>query len=114
MEHYLQTRMPRAIELLQSGNHVVLESRLIRYQDRVEFYDRVDAPGCPLKVSVLDAPRDLRRQRVRERNYAKGDSFFMPLPDEIFELASDLWQAPDEIECDARNIRFIAPHEMQE
>jgi len=93
--------------MAMAGSNVVLELGLIRHQDRAEFYSRVDAAGYQLKVHVLDAPRDIRRQRVRERNLAMGSTFFMAVPDEIFELASDLWQAPDEIECEERSIYFV-------
>lgn len=96
-----------ASDLVEKGGNVILELGLIQRQDREEFYSRVDAAGYQLKVHVLDAPRDVRRERVRERNSAKGGTFFMPVPDEIFELASDLWQAPDEAECEARNIHFV-------
>jgi predicted kinase len=96
-----------AIDMVEAGSNVVLELGLIRRQDRAEFYSRVDAAGYKLEVHVLDAPRDIRRQRVRERNMAQGGTFFMVVPDEIFELASDLWQVPDEIECEERNIYFV-------
>jgi hypothetical protein len=33
----------------------------------------------------------------------------MDVPAEFFELASDLWQPPEESECVGRDVRFI-PH----
>ena len=96
-----------ACDLLEADSNVVLELGLIQRQDRVEFYSRVDTAGYQLQVHVLDAPREVRRQRVHKRNTAKGSTFFMVVPDEIFELASDLWQAPDEMECEERNICFV-------
>jgi predicted kinase len=99
-----------ACDLVAAGSNVVLELGLIQRGDRAEFYSRVDAAGYQLKVHVLDAPREVRRQRVRERNAAKGSTFFMPVPDEIFELASDLWQIPDETECAEQNIYLVSTH----
>jgi len=42
-----------------------------------------------------------------ERNKAKSATFRMHVPEEMFKLASSLWQAPDEIECNQRDIQFI-------
>lgn len=97
-----------ACDLVNAGSDVVLELGLIRYQDRAEFYSRVDAAGYQLKVHVLDAPREVRRERVHERNAAQGSTFFMVVPDEIFELASDLWQMPDDEEAAERNICLVS------
>ena len=99
-----------ASDLIEAGCNVVLELGLIQRHDRADFYSRADAVGYPLKIHVLDAPRDVRHQRVRERNAVQGSTFSMVVPDEIFELASDLWQVPDEQECAQRNICFISTH----
>jgi hypothetical protein len=31
----------------------------------------------------------------------------MVVPPDVFELASDLWEPPDETECLGRDIRFV-------
>jgi hypothetical protein len=49
----------------------------------------------------------VRRRRVEERNRTKGATFSMVVPPAIFELASDLWESPDEAECKDRDVRFI-------
>lgn len=85
----------------------VLELGLIRRSLREDFYRRVDATGHPLSVYVLDAPRAVRRQRVRERNRAQTATFSMEVPDAIFELASDMWEPPDDEEVGYRNIELI-------
>ncbi len=93
--------------LMEAGTSVVLELGLICQNDRLEFYNRVDAFGYDLTVYVLNAPKETRRHRVRQRNFEKGSTFSMEVPDEIFELASTLWETPDEIESIDRNIHFI-------
>lgn len=94
-------------EILRSGTDVVLELGLVGRADRVAFYERADAADCELVVYLLDTPEDTRRQRVRERNRQKGESFKMEVSDEIFELANGAWEAPDEIECRERRIRLV-------
>ena len=60
-----------------------------------------------LVVYVLDAPRDVRRERVLRRNAEQGETFSMVVPPHIFELASDLWQPPGEAECAERSVVFV-------
>lgn len=95
--------------LVEVGTNVVLELGLIRRSARQTFYNRVDASAYDLTVYVLDADREVRRARVEKRNQEKGDTFFMEVPPDIFELASDLWQPPKPDECKDRDIRFVEP-----
>ena len=97
-----------ARDVVTAGSDVVLELGLIEQSSRLAMYDRLDAAACAYTVYVLDAPRDVRRERVRTRNRERGETFAMEVPDAFFELASDLWQAPDEFECEGRDVRFIA------
>jgi predicted kinase len=93
---------------IDTGTDVVLEIGLILRHDRARFYERVDAGGYELTVYVLDAPRDVRRERVLRRNREQGETFSMEVPLPFFELASDLWQPLDETECSGRDVRFMA------
>ncbi len=92
--------------LVDLGIHVVLEVGLIRRQERERFYARVDDAGFGLTVYVLDAPRELRRERVLRRNRERGETFSMEVPPAFFELASDLWEPPAEDERRERDVRF--------
>jgi predicted kinase len=93
-------------DLIDFGTNVVLEIGLIQRRDREEFYARVDKTRIGLTVHVLDAPRELRRERVLRRNREKGETFSMDVPPHIFELASDMWEPPEEDECRARDVVF--------
>jgi predicted kinase len=95
-------------DLIDTGTNTILELGLVGLADREDFYRRVDAGGYELKVYVMDAPKEVRRQRVRDRNQEKGSTFKMEVSDEIFELANSAWQEPDEIECREREIQFIS------
>ena len=93
--------------LVEVGTDVVLEIGLIQRAARQVFYDRVDSMGYDMAVYVLEASRELRRERVLRRNQQKGDTFSMEVPLEIFELASDLWQPPKANEGKQRELRFV-------
>ncbi len=94
--------------IIDVGTDVILEIGVIQRRERAPIYRRVDAAGYDLKIYVLDAPRELRRERVEQRNREKGATFSMVVPPHIFDLASDLWEPPDEAECRGRDVRFIS------
>jgi predicted kinase len=96
-----------AQQLTARGDDVVLEIGLLQREERLRFYERVSEAGLALTLHVLDAARDVRRARVLERNVSQGSTFSMVVPPEIFELASDLWQAPDSEECAERDVHFL-------
>lgn len=91
-------------QLVDAGTSSVLELGLIRRKDRDAFYRRVDAAGYALAVYVVDAPREVRRTRVEQRNRERGATWSMDVPSEIFELASDLWEPPGAEERAERGI----------
>ena len=93
--------------LLAAETGAVLELGLVQRADRSAFYDRVDQAGCDLVVTVLDVPKDVRLERVRQRNAQQGGTFKMAVSDEIFEIADAAWEVPDEIECEMRQIRTL-------
>jgi predicted kinase len=114
VEWYVE-RSARCIEQIWSvadavlgvGTPVILELGLLTRRERASFYERVAVSGFPLTVHVVDAARAVRRERVAARNQARGPTFSMLVPPAIFELASDLWEAPDADECAGRVVHFV-------
>ncbi len=51
-------------QVLESGGDVVLELGLVQRRSRESLYSRVDAEAYEMTVYVLDAPREVRRERV--------------------------------------------------
>jgi predicted kinase len=96
----------QTVQLVECGTSAILEIGLIRRDERLDFYRRAQAAGLGLTVYVLDAPREVRRARVERRNQERGPTFSMWVPPEIFELASDLWEPPDEDERLEVEMRF--------
>ena len=93
--------------ILDLNCDVILELGLVQRINRYAMYTRIKESGHQLYVYVLDAPREIRRERVQSRNTEKGDTFSMVVPDDIFEIASDMWERPDEIECSDFEIEFV-------
>jgi len=93
--------------VLNAAGDVVLEVGLIQQHQRDAFYARMGPWADALVVYVLDAPREMRRERVLRRNAEQGATFSMVVPPHIFELASDLWQPPDEVECANHTVVWV-------
>ena len=95
-------------KILASRRDVVLELGLIQQAPRMAFCRRIVDAGFSLRIHVLDAALELRRERVRRRNEEQGPTFSMLVPDHIFEIASTLWEPPDEVECEEFDIDFVS------
>src|SRR5688572_334050 len=96
-----------AVPLLGLDTAVVLEIGLLSRGERESFYRRVDDAGFHLSIHVLDAAREVRRERVMARNETRGSTFSNHVPPDVFEFASDLWEPPGADECEGRDVRFI-------
>ena len=96
-----------ALRVLNSGCDVILELGLIQLESRQAMYERIKDSGHEILVYVLDAPREERRERVRNRNLIELSTFSMVVPDEIFEMASNLWEEPNDAECEDQEVIFI-------
>ena len=92
-----------ACELLGSGADVFLELGLVTSQEREAYYTKAREREFQLVVYLLDESRDIRRERIVERNRSAGEhTQIVPIP--FFEVASDAWQAPTEAERKAVDI----------
>lgn len=93
--------------ILASGTDVILELGLVQRNQRIEFCRKLRDEGHAPVVHALDAPFDIRQERVRQRNVLQGATFSMVVPDHVFEMASGLWETPDEMECSEFDIEFF-------
>ena len=106
-ERCTQQILDVTMRLVKAKCSAILELGLLHKDKRFEVYEQLNQLDCEVKIYVLDAPRDLRRERVKQRNIEKGSTFSMEVPQDIFEMASDMWQAPDEQEIEDLGIIFI-------
>lgn len=94
--------------LLACGISPVLELGLVQRRNREDFYQRVHDARLELAVYLLVASRDVRRERVMRRNVERGPTFSMVVPAPFFEMASDIWEEPDELEIADNRIEIIS------
>lgn len=106
-ERLLDLIWSHSLRILSSSTDVILELGLIQREARLHFCNRVQNEGLGLVVHVLDAPNEVRRQRVQRRNVERGSTFFMVVPDHVFDIASKMWEPPDDAECAEYQVKFI-------
>ena len=107
-ERCLAQMWTTALEILGAGKDVLMELGLVEVASREWFYGWVDRAGYELTIYLLDAPREVRRERVRQRNKDKGPTFAMEVPEAFFELASDCWEPFGEVERERWDVRWIS------
>lgn len=89
-----------SVDLLTSGVDVVLELGLVATHERETYYAKARDHELTLHVYLVDAPRDVRRERVAQRNSSAGEHTQV-VPMAFFERASDAWQPPSDAERNA-------------
>jgi predicted kinase len=104
-ERLLELIWSHSRRLLAAGTDAILELGLIQ---RTDFCRRVREEGFDLVVRVVDAPYEVRRDRVRRRNTDKSAMFSMVVSDSVFEMASKLWEAPDQAERSEHQVEFVS------
>jgi predicted kinase len=86
--------------ILATNRDIALELGLIQRAPRQALLRQLQQDGISFTVHVLDAPLEIRRERVHRRNAEQGATFSMVVPDHIFEIASAMWEPPDDLELE--------------
>lgn len=91
-----------ASDLAGVGVPAVLEIGLTDRAARQQFCERVQRAGLRLKLYALEAPAEVRWQRVVARNHERGPTFALTVTREMFDFVESLWEAPDDAELAAQ------------
>lgn len=81
-----------ACEAVQTGLDVYLELGLVSALERAAAFERARGAELEMTITLLDAPREVRRERVAQRNL-RGAPHTQIVPPAFFEAASDRWEA---------------------
>lgn len=98
--------MALACDALDHEVDAIVELGLIRFDDRLKLYYALEAEHRSYLVHVLDTPREERRRRVSKRNDEQGETFAMHVSDDVFSLASDMWEPVEDAERNGRENSF--------
>ena len=86
-----------SLDVIATGTDVLLEAGLVSLAERQAFYEKAQDEDIELTVYLVDAPREVRRERVMARNAAAVEHTQI-VPIEFFEKASDAWEPPSSAE----------------
>jgi predicted kinase len=89
------------LELVRAGTPSVLEIGLTQRAAREDFYERIAAAGLNLALHVVEAPADVRWQRVEARNRDRGATFSLDVTRGMFDFVEGMWEPPDDEELRA-------------
>ena len=84
--------------VIATGTSVILNIGLMRQSDRARVRGIAEATGLPLQFHFVDAPTEVRRARVQERNVIRGKSFAIDVPPDMFDFIEGVYEAPDAAE----------------
>jgi predicted kinase len=80
--------------VLAAGTSVVLDTGAMRRADRERIRQIAAAKSLSLRWHFIDAPQDVRRARVADRNTAKGETFVMEVTPQMFEMLEAVYEPP--------------------
>jgi len=83
-----------AAAVLAAGTPVILDIGLMRQADRARVKEIAAAVELPLQFHFVDAPQEVRRARVADRNVVKGESFAIAVTPELFDFIEGVYEAP--------------------
>ncbi|HEX2815982.1 MAG TPA: ATP-binding protein [Phenylobacterium sp.] len=84
-----------AAGVLAAGTPVILDIGLMRKADRARVREIAQATGLDLKFHFVDAPAEVRRARVLDRNVVRGESFAIEVTPDLFEFIEGVYEAPE-------------------
>lgn len=87
-----------AAGVLAAGTPVILDIGLMRKADRARVREIAEATGLPLQFHFVDAPQEVRRARVLDRNVVRGESFAIEVTPDLFDFIEGVYEAPEPAE----------------
>ena len=92
-----------AADLVRVGTPSVLEIGLTQRAARAAFYERARTAQLRVQLHVLEAPAEVRWQRVEARNRERGATFSLEVTREMFDFVEQMWEPVDAQELRAHD-----------
>jgi predicted kinase len=84
-----------AAAVMATGTSVILDIGLMRRDDRRRVKAIADGAGLRLQWHFVDAPPEVRRARVAERNTIRGENFAIEVTPEMFDFIEGVYEPPE-------------------
>lgn len=89
-------------QILTLDGNVILDLGFTTKEQRQLFSDRAKELDINAEVHYLDAPTEVRRQRVNKRNTEKDpDIYAFEVTDMMFDFMEPRFEVPDEVELES-------------
>jgi len=82
-------------QLIVNGTSVILDFGLLQREHRQKFYDWAEINNFTIEIHVIEADKDIRWQRVLNRNLEKGATYSLEVNKEMFDFCEDLYERPE-------------------
>jgi predicted kinase len=89
-----------AAATIAAGTSVILDIGLMRRADRKRVRQIAEGAGLDLVFHFVDAPQEVRRARVAERNFVRGENFAIDVQPEMFDFIEGVYEAPEPAELE--------------
>jgi predicted kinase len=84
-----------AAGVLAAGTPAILDIGLMRRADRTRVRQIAEAADLALQFHFVDAPQEVRRARVLDRNVVRGESFAIEVTPDLFDFIEGVYEAPE-------------------
>lgn len=84
-----------AAATIAAGTSVILDIGLMRRADRDRVRQIAEATGLALVFHFVDAPQEVRRARVADRNVVRGQNFAIEVPPDMFDFIEGVYEPPE-------------------
>ena len=84
-----------AAAVIAAGTSAILDIGLMRRADRERVRQIAEGAGLPLVFHFVDAPQDVRRARVADRNVIRGESFAIEVTPDLFDFIEGVYEPPE-------------------
>ena len=81
-------------QVYDSGSCVVLDLGFTKLSNRDSFYSLASESNASIQVHYLKAPHSVRKQRVMERNNAKGETYSFEVTPSMFDFMEGEFHSP--------------------
>ncbi|MCZ4694928.1 ATP-binding protein [Ancylomarina euxinus] len=83
------------LQLESVGRDSVLDLGLSKFEHREKFRKFAHENGFEIKLHFLDIPKEIRWERVMQRNQEKGESFEFEVSEENFNFMENWFEKPE-------------------
>ncbi len=92
-----------ALQLGRYGQPAVLDTGLMRQEQRQKWAAHATQAGLKVQLHFLDVPSDERWRRVNQRNEQQGETYRLTVTRPMFDYIDSVWQPPTPEEMAALN-----------